>query len=78
MVDLPIGDEELALVLKDSYNDVPHIVAGSASGKLQGGRHLAYPSKTVPTGNLLVSILDLFGVREDAIGDSTGRLPGLT
>ena len=28
-------------------------------------------------GNLLVSILDMFGVREDAIGDSTGRLTGL-
>ena len=59
------------------HHDVPHILAGKASGQLKGGRHLAYPSKTVPTGNLLVSILDLFGVREDVIGDSTGRLPGL-
>ena len=46
-------------------------------GRLQGGRHLAFPSKTVPTGNLLLSILDMFGVREDVIGDSTGRLTGL-
>jgi hypothetical protein len=59
------------------HYDVPHILAGKASGRLKGGRHLASPSKTVPTGNLLVSILDLFGVREDAIGDSTGRLTGL-
>ena len=57
--------------------DVPHVLMGNASGRLRGGRHLAYPSKTVPTGNLLVSILDLFGVREDVIGDSTGRLTGL-
>ena len=56
---------------------MPHVLIGQASGGLQGGRHLAYPSKTVPTGNLLVSILDMFGVREDAIGDSTGRLTGL-
>ena len=48
-----------------------------ASGRLKGGRHLAFPTKTVPTGNLLVSILDLFDVREDHIGDSTGRLAGL-
>lgn len=59
------------------HYDVPHVLVGKASGKLKGGRHLAFPSHTVPTGNLLVSILDMFGVREDAIGDSTGRLPGL-
>src|SRR4029079_3586155 len=56
---------------------VPHLLAGKASGRLQGGRHLAFSPKTVPTGNLLVSILDMFGVREDVIGDSTGRLTGL-
>ena len=59
------------------HYDVPHILAGRASGRLRGGRHVAYPSRTVPTGNLLASILDLFGVREDVIGDSTGRLTGL-
>jgi hypothetical protein len=59
------------------HYDVPHLIAGGASGRLKGGRHLAYPSKTVPTGNLLVSILDLFGVREDVVGDSSGRLAGL-
>ncbi len=59
------------------HYDVPHLLAGKASGRLQGGRHLAFPTKAVPTGNLLVSILDMFGVREDVIGDSTGRLTGL-
>ena len=59
------------------HYDVPHILAGGASGQLKGGRHLAFPSRRCPR-NLLVSILDLFGVREDAIGDSTGptRRPG--
>jgi hypothetical protein len=57
--------------------DVPHIMAGGASGQLQGGRHLAYPSKTITTGNLLLSVMDLFGVHQDSIGDSTGRLTGL-
>jgi hypothetical protein len=59
------------------HHDVPHILVGGANGKLKGGRHLAYPSKTVPTGNLLLSILDMFDIHQDSIGDSTGRLEDL-
>jgi hypothetical protein len=60
------------------HYDVPHVVIGGANGKLQkGGRHLAYPSKTVPTGNLLLSILDKFDIHQESIGDSTGRLENL-
>ena len=59
------------------HYDVPHILVGGASGQLKGNRHLAFPTKTVTTGNLLVSILDMYGIHQDTIGDSTGRLPGL-
>jgi uncharacterized protein DUF1552 len=59
------------------HYDVPHVLVGKASGQLKGGRHLAYPSKTVPTGNLLLSVLDKFGVNQNSIGDSTGRLENL-
>jgi hypothetical protein len=59
------------------HYDVPHILVGGASGKLKGGRHLAYPTKTVPTGNLLLSVLDRFDIHQDSIGDSTGRLEAL-
>ena len=59
------------------HYDVPHVLIGGADGKLKGGRHLAYPTKTVPTGNLLLSVLDLYGIPKDAIGDSEGRLVGL-
>ena len=59
------------------HYDVPHILAGGASGQLKGGRHLAFPSKTVTTGNLLLSILNMYGVRQESIGDSTGYLTGL-
>ncbi|HLH31479.1 MAG TPA: DUF1552 domain-containing protein [Terriglobia bacterium] len=59
------------------HYDVPHILAGGASGKLKGGRHLAYPTKTVPTGNLLLSVLDMYGIQESQFGDSTGRLEKL-
>jgi hypothetical protein len=59
------------------HYDVPHVLVGGANGKLKGGRHLAYPSRTVPTGNLLLSILDKFDIQHESIGDSTGRLDNL-
>jgi hypothetical protein len=59
------------------HYDVPHVLVGGANGKLKGGRHLAYPTKTVPTGNLLLSVLDKFDIHEESIGDSTGRLEAL-
>jgi hypothetical protein len=59
------------------HYDVPHVLVGGASGKMKGDRHLAFKSKTVPTGNMLLSILNMFDVRTDSFGDSTGRLEGL-
>ena len=59
------------------HYDVPHVLVGGASGKLKGGRHLAYPTRTVPTGNLLLSVLDKFDIHQETIGDSTGRLEDL-
>ncbi len=59
------------------HYDVPHVLLGRASGRLEGGRHLAYPTKTVTTGSLLLSILDLYGIHQETIGDSAGKLSGL-
>jgi len=59
------------------HYDVPHVLVGGLNGKVKGGRHLAYPTKTIPTGNLLLSVLDLYDIRLDSIGDSTGRLTNL-
>src|SRR5687768_352137 len=59
------------------HYDVPHVLVGGLNGKVKGGRHLAYPSKQVPTGNLLLSLLDKYDIRQDSIGDSTGRLEAL-
>jgi len=56
------------------HYDVPHILVGGNSGRLRGGRHLAYPTKTISTGNLLLSVLDQFDIHLESIGDSTGRL----
>jgi hypothetical protein len=59
------------------HYDVPHVLVGGANGQLKGGRHLADPTRTIPTGNLLLSILDRFGINQDSLGDSTGRLANL-
>lgn len=59
------------------HYDVPHILIGKNHGKMPTGRHLAYATKTVPTGNLLLSILDQFGIEREKFGDSTGRLDRL-
>jgi hypothetical protein len=59
------------------HYDVQHVLVGGLNGKLKGGRHLAYPTKTVPTGNLLLTLLDMYGIHEDKFGDSTGRLENL-
>jgi hypothetical protein len=59
------------------HYDVPSVLIGGASGKMKGDKHLAFASRTVPTGNMLLSILDKFDVGVDKFGDSTGRLAGV-
>jgi hypothetical protein len=59
------------------HYDVPHILIGRNNGRMPTNRHLAYPTKSVPTGNLLLSLLDQFGIERDTFGDSTGRLDKL-
>src|SRR6266704_2130134 len=59
------------------HYDVCHVLVGGANGQLKGGRHLTYPRKTVTTGSLLLSILDMYGIHQDSQGDSTDRLAKL-
>jgi hypothetical protein len=59
------------------HYDTPAVLVGGASGKVKGDKHIAVASRTVPTGNLLLSILDKFDVGLDKFGDSTGRLQGV-
>ena len=59
------------------HYDVPHILVGGASGQLKGNRHLAYERKTMTTGNLLLNVLDMYGIHQEKQGDSTGRLAKL-
>ncbi len=59
------------------HHDLPIVLAGGGGGRIVRGRHLRYPRET-PMNNLLLSVLDLAGVPTDQLGDSTGRLEGLT
>ncbi len=60
-----------------THHDLPLVVAGSAAGRLHSGRHLRYPRET-PMNNLLLSLLDIAGVPTGQLGDSTGKLEGLS
>jgi len=55
------------------HDPLPILVAGGASGRLQGGRHLR-AGKGAPLSNLHVSLLDKLGVPLDSFGDSTAPL----
>ena len=54
---------------------LPNLVLGGGGG-MTGGRHLRYPDHT-PMTNLLVTMLDKVGVRQESLGDSSGRLESL-
>ncbi len=55
---------------------LPNLVVGGAAGRMKGGRHLKYPEHT-PMANLLVTMLDKVGVRQESLGDSSGLLANL-
>jgi hypothetical protein len=55
------------------HSDLPCVLLGKLGGRLEAGRHIAYPAGT-PMTNLLLTLLDKVDVHVDAIGDSTGHL----
>ena len=60
-----------------SHENLPVLLVGRGGGSLTPGRHVVYPDGT-PMTNLYLTLLDRLGVREDALGDSTGRIEHLT
>jgi Protein of unknown function (DUF1552) len=61
---------------KHTHSNLPVLVAGHGGG-IVGGRHLVFSDGT-PMTNLYLTLLDRVGVRESAIGDSTGRIEQLS
>lgn len=56
-----------------NYDPLPVLLAGGASGRLEGGRHLRHAPHT-PMSNLLLTMLAKLDVHIESIGDSTGLL----
>ena len=56
-----------------NHGPLPIILAGGASGRLKGGRHLRNAPETTMS-NLLLAMLDTLGTPTEKFGDSTGML----
>jgi hypothetical protein len=56
-----------------NHTDLPVVLAGGASGRLKGNRHIVNPTNT-PMSNLLLSMLQVLDVPEEKFGDSTGKV----
>jgi hypothetical protein len=54
--------------------DLPVMLVGGGNGTFKGGRHLRY-SGNPNVGNLVVTLMDKFGMPVDKMGASTGKLP---
>ena len=52
-----------------NHDPLPIILAGGASGRLEGGRHLRNPAGTTMS-NLLLAMLHKLGIEEESFGDS--------
>jgi hypothetical protein len=57
--------------------DLPILLAGGGTGRLEGGRHLRY-AKGTPLTNMYLTVLNKLGVPVERIGDSTGAIAHLT
>ena len=62
---------------RHAHEKIPVELVGGVDGTFKGNRHLVFPDNTQRNSNMLLSILDLYGIHRESIGDSTGRLPGL-
>ncbi len=59
------------------HHDLPLVLVGGKSAKIQGGRHIRYNAET-PMNNLLVTMLDKIGVPGETLGDATGKVDQLS
>ena len=57
-----------------NHSELPVVIAGGASGRLSGGKHVRVESGT-PISNLLVTLLEKMEVPVDGFGDSNDIVP---
>ena len=56
-----------------NHAPLPVILAGGASGKLKGGRHIRNPKDTTMS-NLLLAVLNKLDIPRESFGDSTAAM----
>lgn len=56
-----------------SHKNLPTMLVGGGTGKINGGRHLRYPDNT-PMPNLYLTMLDMVGVPVETLSSATGKL----
>ncbi len=61
---------------RHQHTNLPVLLAGKGGGSLKTGRHVSI--EQTPMTNLYLSMLETMGVDAKSIGDSTGKLRGLT
>ena len=59
------------------HDQLPTVLAGRGGGAVTPGRHVIYQRET-PITNLFATMVERVGVPPEHIGDSTGRLAGLS
>lgn len=62
---------------RHSHHDLPVLILGNGNGAITTGRHMQLEGET-PMTNLFLSMLDRVGVPTERLGDSTGKLAGLS
>ena len=62
---------------RHNNENLPIVLAGSAGGTIDTGRHIRVPAET-PMCNLFLSMLERMGVDVPFVGDSTGHIGSLT
>ncbi len=62
---------------RHAHEKVPTILVGGLDGTFQGNRHIVYPDNTQRCADLLLTILHMYGIERESIGESAGPLPGL-
>jgi hypothetical protein len=60
-----------------THDQLPTLLAGRGGGFVSPGRHIVYQRET-PVCNLFATMIERVGVRAEHVGDSTGRLAGLS
>jgi hypothetical protein len=59
---------------RHAHEKVPTILVGGVDGRFEGNRHIVFRDNTQRCADLLLTVLHLFGIERDSIGESAGLL----